>query len=83
MYSLNYSDHVVKQLKKLPNNVQNRIISTLERCKVRPHYHVKKLVGNPYYRLRVGDYRVIIDIQDGKLIILVIEVGHRRNIYKQ
>ncbi len=83
MYSLHYSDLMLKQLKKLPKDIQKRIISTLERCRVRPHYHVKKLVGNPYYRLRVGNYRVIVDIQEGKLTILVIEVGHRRNVYKK
>ena len=42
---------------------------------------VKKLVGLPYYRIRIGDYRVIFDIQDDNLIILVLEVGHRKKIY--
>ncbi|MFX0098978.1 MAG: type II toxin-antitoxin system RelE/ParE family toxin [Candidatus Hodarchaeota archaeon] len=43
---------------------------------------IKKLVGFPYYRIRVGDYRVIFDVQDDKLIVLILEVGNRKKIYK-
>jgi|TARA_Y100000310_G_scaffold345826_1_gene470647 mRNA interferase RelE/StbE len=81
MYKLIYSDRFFKQIKKLNKDIQVRIVSTLERCRIRPHAHVKKLVG-PYYGLRVGDYRVILDIKENKLMIFVIEAGHRRNIYK-
>ena len=42
---------------------------------------IKKLVGQPLYRLRVGDYRVIFDVQKEKLIILILTVGHRSKIY--
>lgn len=82
IYSLAYSELSLKQLKKLNKDIRVRIISTLERIKIRPRHNVLRLVGSPYYRLRVGDYRVILDIKDDKLIILVIEVGHRRDIYK-
>ncbi|MDD5086545.1 MAG: type II toxin-antitoxin system RelE/ParE family toxin, partial [Candidatus Nanoarchaeia archaeon] len=60
-----------------------RIVSTLKRIRIRPYSHIKKLVGSNYFRLRVGDYRVILDIIENKLIIHVIEVGHRKNIYKR
>ena len=83
MYELIYSDEARKQLKKLNKELQARILHTLERIRPRPTHHIKKLVGNPYFSLRVGDYRVILDIQDNKLIIFVIEVGHRKNIYKK
>ena len=82
MYSIEFSKTAEKQLYKLEKNVQLRIISTLERIRVRPYPHVKKLVSSPYFRLRVGEYRVILDIKEDKLIIFVIEVGHRRKIYK-
>jgi mRNA interferase RelE/StbE len=81
MYSLIYSDRFFKQLSKLNKDLQKRIVSTLERCRIRPYAHVKKLVG-PYYSLRVGDYRIIMDIKEDKLFIFVIEVGHRKKIYK-
>ena len=80
-YELIYSQEAVKQLKKLSTDIQRRILSTLERCRVRPYPHIRKLVGSPYFRLRIGDYRVILDVQENKLVIFVIELGHRRNIY--
>ena len=81
-YGIIFSDRALKQLKKLEKNVQERIISTLERINIRPQAHVTKLVGDPGYRLRVGDYRVILDIDEGNLVILVIKIGHRKKIYK-
>jgi mRNA interferase RelE/StbE len=81
-YDITFSVFADKQLGKLPLNTQNRIVTTLKRCRIRPYSHVKKLVGSKYFRLRVGDYRVIMDINDNKLIIHVIELGHRKNIYK-
>jgi len=63
-------------------NDQKRIIPTLEQIKIRPQAHVTKLVGDLGYRLRVGDHRVILDIDEGNLIILVIKIGHRKKIYK-
>jgi mRNA interferase RelE/StbE len=82
-YEVTFSDFADKQLSKLPLDVQNRVVSTLKRCRIRPYAYVKKLVGSKYFRMRVGDYRVIIDIINNKLIIHVIEVGHRKNIYKK
>jgi mRNA interferase RelE/StbE len=81
-YKIIFSDFAEKQLDKLSNEIQKRIISTLKRCMIRPYPHVKKLVGSKYFRLRVGDYRVILDIIDNELIIHVIELGHRKKIYK-
>jgi mRNA interferase RelE/StbE len=82
-YEVTFSDFADKQLSKLPLDVQDRIVSTIKRCRIRPHSHVKKVVGSKYFRLRVGDYRVIMDIIENKLIIHVIEIGHRKNIYKR
>ena len=82
MYDIELSKTAEKQFYKLEKNLQEKIISTLERIKIRPYHHVIKLVGSPYFRLRVGNYRVILDIKEYKLIILILEIGHRRNIYK-
>lgn len=81
-YTIFLSEKAKKQLKKLPKEVQKRIISTLRRCMIRPHSHVKRLVGLPYYKLRVGEYRVVMSILENELQIHVIEIGHRKNIYK-
>lgn len=80
-YEVIFSDKALRQLKKMERNVQERIIAVLERIRIRPEAYVTKLVGDPGYRLRVGDYRVIMDIDNKELHILVLKVGHRKNIY--
>ena len=81
MYEIIVSDKAKEQLSKLPQEIRNRIGTVLERIRIRPFHFVKRVVGSPYYRLRVSDYRVILDIRQDKLIIFVIELGHRKNIY--
>lgn len=82
MYELIYSPTALKQLEKLEHNTKERIITTLERLRIRPEScNIKKLVGMQGYRLRAGDYRVIFDMEKGKMLIFVIQIGHRKNIY--
>lgn len=76
-----FSDKALRQLKKMEKNDQERIIAVLERIRVRPEAYVTKLVGDPGYKLRVGDYRIIMDIDNKILRILMLKVGHRKNIY--
>lgn len=83
LYEIIFSQKAKKQLFKLEKIIQERIISALERIRIRPEAYITKLVGDPDYKLRVGDYRVIMDIDKGKLLILVIKIGHRRNIYEK
>lgn len=80
-YEVVFSNKALRQLKSLERSVQGRIIAALERIRLRPESYVTKMVGDPGYRLRVGDYRVIIDIDRGKLVVLVLLVGHRKNVY--
>ena len=80
-YEVLCSDLALKQLSKLDKEIGQRIIATLERIRTRPDAYVKKLVGDEGYRLRVGNYRVIVDLDREKLIILVLRIGHRRNVY--
>ena len=82
MYSFLFSPFAEKQFKKLDKDLQKRILGVLDRIKFRPHSFVKRLVGSPYFRLRTGNYRIILDIQNDKLIIVVIELRHRKKIYK-
>ena len=82
MYEIVFSDKALKQLKKLEKQTQERIVNSLERIRIRPESYLIKLVGDSGYKLRVGEYRAIVDLDKGRLLILVIKVGHRRNIYK-
>lgn len=81
MYEIIFSDSAKKQLEKLDRLTQERIIKALERIRIRPEAYVTKLVGDRAYKFRVGDYRLILDVDKGLLRILVIKVGHRKNIY--
>jgi len=82
-YEIVFSDKAFKQLKKFEQVAQERIIKVLERIRIRPESFVTKIVGDPGFRLRVGEYRVIVDIYKDKLLILVIKIGHRSRIYKK
>ncbi len=83
MYEVIFSNKAKKQLFKLEKNLQERIIAALERIRIRPQVYTTKLVGDPGYKLRVGDYRIIMDIDNNNLIILIIKIGHRREIYQR
>jgi mRNA interferase RelE/StbE len=83
MYEVIFYDKAQKQFKQLPLEVQYRISNYLNRIKIRPFNYVKRVVGTPYFRGRVGEYRIILDIKQNKIIIFVVEIGHRRNIYKK
>jgi mRNA interferase RelE/StbE len=81
-YEIVFTEKALKQLRKLDRITQERIVSSLERIRIRPEKHLKKLVGDPGYRLRVGDHRIIIDLDNNILTILVLKIGHRKKIYK-
>ncbi len=83
MHSLFFYNNAKKQLSKLPDNVQKRMINSLERIKIRPFHFIKRKEGTPYFILRIGEYRIILDVKRDKMIIIVIEIGHRKNIYKK
>lgn len=87
-WSINYTDTAKKQLKKFDRQVALRIVDFMdERISPLedPRSTGKALTGlllGAYWRYRVGEYRVICDIQDGALCVLVIEVGNRKEVYK-
>ncbi|MCI9312691.1 MAG: type II toxin-antitoxin system RelE/ParE family toxin [Erysipelotrichaceae bacterium] len=86
-YKVEYSKTAQKQIKKLDNYTKvmlmNWITHNLVDCED-PRTRGKALKGNlkNQWRYRVGNYRILCDIEDGRLIILVISVGHRRDIYE-
>ncbi|NJM55282.1 MAG: type II toxin-antitoxin system RelE/ParE family toxin [Verrucomicrobiae bacterium] len=74
---------VQKELDRLPDDVVRRILARLAQLETDPRpADVKKLKGRDAWRIRVGDYRVIYEIHDRVLQILVITIGHRREIYR-
>ena len=81
VYEIIISKKAEKFLDSLDETQRKRIVLAMNRLRIRPEAHTKKLVGEKEYRFRVGDYRLIIDIDQGILRVLVVKIGHRRNIY--
>lgn len=80
-YNIHYNKRCLKYLKKLDKTNQLRIIKAINEL---PLGDVKRLQGdNPNYRLRVGDYRVVFSKDEGKLNILIIEIGSRGDVYNR
>ena len=83
MYRLVFDEKAMQFLEKLPNKIGKRIFRKIQDTKINPHHYFVRLSNRKEYKLRVGDYRVIADIKDNKLIILIIHIGHRSKIYKK
>lgn len=85
-YSVEYAKQAVKALEKMDTNTRKEIIewveNNLEGCE-NPRLHGKALKGNlkGKWRYRVGSYRIIADIEDEKILILILDIDHRRQIY--
>ena len=82
-YKLYIEKSAQKELSKIPHPDQNRIINAIRNLAEDPRPSgVKKLSGRDAWRIRVGKYRVIYEVYDDKLIILVISIGQRKDIYR-
>ena len=84
MYSVTVSKSAKKTLSKLPNEVIKKILDALDELgeDPRPMGYIQ-LKGRSGYRIRVGNYRIIYDINDDELLALVVEIGDRKEIYKK
>lgn len=85
-WTIKFARSAEKELEKLDKPVIHRILRFLkERVEPDPRSVGEKLKGelSDFWRYRIGDYRVYADIQDETVTVLVVKVGHRRNIYKR
>lgn len=85
-YKVEYTEQAIKELRKIDKHTQFFILAWIEKNLVdceNPRQHGKGLTANRsgQWRYRVGDYRIIAEIEDDKVIILVLTVGHRREVY--
>jgi mRNA interferase RelE/StbE len=81
IYQIIWSESAARQLGKLDRAVAKRILDRVQQLESNPLRSLRRLVGVPYYRLRVGDFRVIVEVVGNRLLILVLKVGHRSRIY--
>jgi mRNA interferase RelE/StbE len=84
MYAIEYTEDAAKALKSMPRNVAATIQTKIKGLARDPYSapNVKKLTGRDGYRLRVGDWRVLFEINDGKLVIVVLAVKPRGEAYE-
>jgi mRNA interferase RelE/StbE len=82
-FEIRWTESSFKKLQKLDPIIRKRIIDKVKSAAEDPFLFAKKLIGVSLYTIRVGDYRVIMTIEMGRMVILVIDVGHRSKIYKK
>ncbi len=85
MYKINLN-LVVSVIRNLPPFIRRQILSALDELQLNPYtaYNARPMQGayKRYYRCKVGDYRIIYEIQEFRLQILVMKIGQRKNIYR-
>ncbi len=83
MYELRFDERALNAIENFPNDIKERIVKKLKQSKINPHHYFMKLSGRQEYKLRVGDYRIIADINDKEIMILVLFADHRKRVYKR
>lgn len=82
MYNIEIKKSVLKVLKKIPRDDQIKIARRIQDLAADPRpARCLKLAGTDFYRIRCGQYRIIYDIQDSRLVIIILKVGHRKDVY--
>lgn len=87
-WKIEYDRRVLKDMKKLDQNVQRQILDYFDEC-ITPSPHPRRFgtsLKSPFtglWRYRIGDYRAICRIEDEKLVVLVVRVAHRSRVYKK
>ena len=83
MYEIELSSAAVHDYKKIPNSELEKINNAIDQLEINPRpAGYKKLQNRNAYRVRTGNYRIIYEIKDSELIILVIRIRHRSDVYK-
>ena len=86
-YRVDLRPSALRELERLPQNVQKRIQAKINNLAVNPLTSgVKKLQDSPLgvnlYRAKAGDYRIVYQIQQDVLVVLIVKIGNRRDVYK-
>ncbi len=83
-YSIEIKKSAAKEIEKLPKTMMLRVLKKIKGLSSEPRpVGCKKLSGDEKYRIRIGNYRILYSIEDEILVVYVVKVGHRREIYKK
>ena len=84
-YSVEFRPAVLKSLKRFPKRDLARIKKKIDELGSKlPSPNITKMKGdNSFHKVRSGDYRIIYEIHDDRLVILVVKIGHRKDVYKK
>ena len=82
-YKIDFKKSVAKDLKDIPKKDVTRILEAIQLLADNPRpIQAKKLSGQERYRLRQGNYRILYSIEDNILVVTVVKIGHRRDVYR-
>ncbi len=83
-FEIRFKESVAKDLRHLPNKDVKRILERIEALRNDPRpAGCEKLSAQERYRVRQGVYRIIYEIRENELVVIVVKVGHRREVYKR
>ena len=81
-YKIEIKKSATKEIARLPKNILKRVLTKIQSLSNEPRPSgCKKLTADEKYRVRVGDHRILYSIEDGKLVVYVVKVGHRKKVY--
>ncbi len=83
MYNLVFEKKALESLNKLEPQIKERIWNKLQQCKENPFRFLEHLEEIDGFKLRAGDYRAIVDVDNSTKTIKVLKVGHRKNVYER
>ncbi len=82
-YSIEFLNSAAKEFRKLSSEIKRSMLDPIDALSNNPYsFKTKKLRNTDLYRIRVGDYRIIYQIDDDEKTVLITKIGHRREVYK-
>jgi mRNA interferase RelE/StbE len=83
-YKIIFRKSVIQDMRRIPNRDLRRILAAIDLLSKEPRpLGVERLSGQEKYRVRQGNYRIIYEINDNEVIVVVVKVGHRRDVYRR